>query len=359
MKKPSRDISKPLVAEMRSALLLAVFLGSSCLFEPVDLGQHDEFVAEFDLVWQTVDQSFPGGFFTPVDWDETYRDFSPFVDTVTTQMGLVELLASMTAPLEDATIRFMSPDGGILLQPFTPQVEPNFDMDVLWDYLEPAGFSWFQYDVWGACMFDSVPYVMIQSWSAGMSLPSLDGFLDAHPAAPAVIIDIRMNAGSGSGQRIAEIGRRFNDQTRVGYFSVGRDGPEWDDLCDPVPRLVHTRTNWHQIPLIVLVGENCGWVSEEFACIASELPLAVLVGDTTLGQSSDCTAYGLAGSWTMWLPDSTILMADTVTWVQGSGIPPDIFVDATEEQFSQGIDPILEYAIEWARESRGQTPIFR
>ncbi|NLP05506.1 hypothetical protein GX411_06125 [Candidatus Fermentibacteria bacterium] len=342
-------ITRPLAANARTALLLAAVLGASCLFEPVDLGEHGEFAAEFDLAWQTVDRTFPGFLFTPVDWDETYRNCSPFVDTVTTQMGLVELLASMTAPLEDATIRFMSPGGGILVQPFVPQIEPNFDMDVLWDYLEPAGFSWFQYDAWGACMFDSVPYVMIQSWSPGMSLTSLDDFLDAHPGAVAVIIDIRMNGGAGSGQRIAEIGRRFNDQTRVGYFSVGRDGPEWDDLCDPVPRLVHSRADWCQVPLVVLVGENCGWVSEEFACIASELPLAVLMGDTTQGQCSDCKAYELAGSWTMWLPDSTILQSDTVTWVQGRGIPPDIFVDATEEQFSQGIDPVLEYALDWAQ----------
>lgn len=349
MRSRYRIVRRPLAVDARSALLLAAVLGASCLFEPVDLGEHGEFSAEFDLAWQTIDLTFPGFLFTPVDWDETYRNWSPFVDTVTTQTGLVDLLASMTAPLEDAAIIFASPGGATIIQSFEPQIEPNFDMDVLWDYLEPAGFFWFQYGVWGACMFDSVPYIMIQSWSPGMSVASLDGFLDAHPEATAIIIDIRMNGGAGSGQRIAEIGRRFNDQTRVGYFSVGRDGPERYDLCDPVPRLVHSRANWYQVPLAVLVGENCGWVSEEFACIASELPLAVLVGDTTQGQCSDCTAYELAGSWTMWLPDSTILQSDTVTWVQVGGIPPDIFVNATEEQFSQGIDPVLEYALDWAR----------
>jgi C-terminal processing protease CtpA/Prc len=44
-------------------------------------------------------------------------------------------------------------------------------------------------------------------------------------------------------------------------------------------------------------------------------------------------------------PSRTILRPD-LTYIEDAGIPPDVYVEATEADFAGGIDPVLEYAFE-------------
>ena len=269
--------------------LLAAGLGSSglsCLFDPVDLGTHADFPAEFQLVWQTADRFCPGFAFSGLDWDAAFDEYSPMMDTVTTQLRAMELIAEMFGPMEDERIGFYLPGSGYGFPSFEEEIDYNFDGDVLWQYLEPQGFEYFQpypYDYWGGCMFDSVVYIMINEWGWEMSVILLDEFLEKHDYATAAIIDVRMNKGIfGYDFRMAEVPRRFNDENRLGCYAVARCGPSHDDLAY-VPHLVRSRSDWFDGPVAVLVGEYSGWVTEEFACMAVELPNATIMGDTTRG----------------------------------------------------------------------------
>lgn len=333
-----------------SALLIcAVLLGSACIFEPVDLGEHDDYRAELDLVWETFDQSYIGFIFVSVDWDAVYAEYSTRVDTVSSQMGMINLFLDMLACMQDGHLFFYN-IVGTAYYPYMPQIELNYDMDVLWTYLDPAGFEWFQYDLWGYCMFDLVPYVMITAWDPWMIEAYLDDMLEAHPDAPAIIFDVRMNPG-GQPSPTREIARRFNDEKRVGFFMVYRDGPEHDDLSEPEPYYVYPRQNSFQKPVAILIGNRCASANESFICIMSDLPQVVLLGDTTMGQvNAPQVQYSLPGGWKYTVPSWTTLKADTTTWVQGIGIPPDIYIEATVEEFQAGIDPVLEYALVWANE---------
>lgn len=330
----------------RPVLMAACLASASCIFEPADLGTHEEFRSEFELVWTAIGETYPGFVCRGVDWDSLYTVYSPQVEGVGTQYDLVLLFAGMTAPLQEAGLVFHPPSGDPVV-PWSPDIEPNFDEDVLWTYLDDAGFEWFQIDVWGGCMLDSVPYVLILNWSSIMSPIELDEFMEEHPDAPGMIIDIRPNTGSGSGTRLGEVARRFNDELRVGYFRVGRSGPEPGDLSALIPRIIPKRAYFFDRPLAVLTGETNGHTSEEFACMASQLPFAALIGDTTMRQAGHAGYLGLPGGWYFTLPDTAILRADTA-WVQVDGVPPDIYVQATEDDFAAGIDPVLEYAVEWA-----------
>jgi len=222
-------------------------------------------------------------------------------------------------------------------------------MDVLWTYLEPAGFEWFQQDIWGWCMLGEVLYVMVPVWYGSMSGDPLEALLLDNPDIPAVILDVRMNTGSGPDYRLGELARIFNGEVRIGFYSVARNGPEPTDLCDPVPRYVPRNTFFYDGPVYVLLGEACGGTSEEFACMVSELPGVTTLGDTTMRCSSDEFIYDLPAGWFFAVPESTIVRADGTTWVQYAGVPPDIHVEATEEDFAAGFDPVREYALEAAQ----------
>lgn len=333
---------------MRYILPAVLALGLSCLDDPVELGDHDDFEAQLELVWQQYDELFPGFIYLDsVDWDEVYDEYSAAVDTVTCQASFMNLMGEMLSVLEDCSVYLSF--GGSLLFPFVQEVEPNYDWDVLWsNYLEPAGFEWLQEDWWGCCVIDSIPYILITEWTELLYGGYLDDVIQANPNAPAMIIDVRLSSG-GSADRIGQVAMRFNDVVRVGYFTVERDGPAHADLADPVPRFIYVLQDGFDGPVAVLCGENCGGAAELFVCMASELPHSTLMGDTTMGQSTSSLFYPLPGGHGYSVPVETALRADTVTWVQGAGVAPDAFVEATSEDFAAGVDPVFEYALDWAR----------
>lgn len=333
--------------------IVAVLGSSGCsLFDPAELGEHEDFRAEFELVWDAFDSQYPAFGLTPVDWDESYATYSARIDTVTSQAGFSTVVCDMLGGLQDATILLCPPDAPPESTCAAGAVS-NYDYDVLMSYLEPAGFQWFIPNTWGYAVFqDSIPYVVILQWTSGIYPADLNDLLELYPDAPALIIDQRP-AHNGSQTAMRYIASNFNDEMRVGFYTVGRDGPEHDDLCDPRPYVVHSLSGHFDRPVAILIGERNSGAATRFACLAAEIPSVTLIGDTTLVHGNFSSGLlGLPGGWSYTMPDSTVLLADSATWLTGIGVEPDIFVDATSEDFSQGIDPVLEFAVNWAASQR-------
>ncbi len=70
-----------------------------------------------------------------------------------------------------------------------------------------------------------------------------------------------------------------------------------------------------------------------------------VIGDTTFGGGAFNYTLELEGGWELRAPGWSLRTMDKEP-VEWFGIPPDIYVEATEEDFAQGIDPVLEYAID-------------
>ncbi len=337
--------------------LAAVLTSMSCLFNPVDLGDHDSFRTEFDLVWDVFNSTYIGFMFTDADWDEAYSQYSGSTDSMETQDDFISMLMDMLVCLEDSHVYLWNSETDSYLHPWLPELKPNYDIDVLFGYLDSLssdGFTSFQYDsLWGYCFIDdSIPYIMIDSWSSFMNPELLISLLDTLPETRAMIIDIRMNGG-GLGTAVVDFARFINGELRTGYFRVFKAGPGHYDLATPVPVLIPTRPDFISVPIMVLIGEGSMSASEVFASICDEIPGIVLTGDTTAGLTNYChyeeAIHLLPGGWRVYVPDCTVLRADTVTYIQGNGVPPDICIEASEADFEAGTDPVLEYAIGWAR----------
>jgi hypothetical protein len=311
-----------------------------------------------DLVWNTFDQRYPGFAATGVDWDAIREEFVARADTVQSRPSMISLLTEMLGHLQSRNVVLFS---GGQIETFEPDIEPNCDMDVLWSYLEPAGFQWIDEGVWGACMFDSIPYVLLLSWDQGIGIGDLDSLLELYADAPALIIDIRMNGDLSGTVGIfpnslpKRFAGRFNAVERLGCFAAIRSGPEHGDL-NLVPQLLQHFPNPWEKPVILLTGEGSAWLTELFVCLASEIPTVTVVGDTTQGQVDGTYSleewFALPGGESYRLPYSTIILADSVTEVQCSGLAPDVAVSATVEDFAQGIDPVLDYALGLAAGAR-------
>ncbi len=327
------------MAVLCAAALLIAVLPVACLFDPVDLGSSNDFRNEFDLVWNTLDERYVCFHLSDADWDAIYEEYSALADQAVSQDELMQVVFDMLSELDDQSV---SVDD----QPTHPQtIEPNCDMEVLWTYLEPAGFQWVQPEAWGYCMMDSTLYIMIAHWSVGNT--DLQNLIESHPGIDAIIFDVRMNVDT-SGSPLGEVCRTFNTVSRIGYFYVSRGGPGRTDFSELHPKIVSRSADAYTGPVAVLIGETDGSLSEQFACMVSEIPTVTTMGDTTMRRTDWIAGYVLPGYREFAIPESTMVRADSVTWVHEAGIPPDIFVDATEEDFLAGTDPILEYALEWA-----------
>lgn len=337
---------------VRSILTAGVFLALllvplSCLFDPVDLGSTDDLTNEFDLVWNTVDDHYVCFRSTDIDWGDIYLEYRAMADAAVSQDELLDILFEMLSELQDPGITL---DG----QPScTVDVEPNYDVEVLWTYLDPQGFTWVGPSAsWGWCMFGNTLYIMIEEWN--VLNVDLDEVIEGHPGTVAIIFDVRMNSGDTWGAALGEVCRTFNPETRIGYFTVRREGPSHVDFSELHPRMVSQSTDCFTGPVAVLIGENNMRVSEQFACMVSEIPTVTTIGDTTMRRPDHVGIFNLPADSHFTLPDSTMIRADSTTWVHETGVPPDIFVDATPGDFAAGVDPVLEYALEWA--AGGPTP---
>jgi hypothetical protein len=343
---------------LRAACAAVLLLSGSCIDDPVSVDQTSQGASELELVWETFDQRYPSFAVSGVDWDAVREEFLAGADTISDRPAMIALLADMLGRLESCDIVFLTENGQV--ETFTPEVEPNYDMDVLWSYLEPAGFQWIEEDIWGTAVLDSVPYILILSWGSELSVGDLDSLLEEYADAPALVIDVRMNGDIAGTVAIfpnsipRRFVNRFNAEMRLGCLAALRNGPEHDDLEFVPISLQGVASPWDK-PVIILAGRGSAWLTELFACMAGEIPTVTLVGDTTQGQVDGTYSleewFGLPGGEIYRLPFSTIAMADSTTFLQGSGLPPDVRVQASPEDFAAGVDPVLEYALDMAKAS--------
>jgi C-terminal processing protease CtpA/Prc len=75
------------------------------------------------------------------------------------------------------------------------------------------------------------------------------------------------------------------------------------------------------------------------------LPNVTIVGDTTMGIFSDTHVEKLPNGWEYRLSMMKTTNHDGV-WLEGKGIDPDVFVKNTDEDIKQGVDRVLEKAID-------------
>ena len=335
----------------RGRLLLALLClaaGLGCIDDPVSTGDYNLLEAELELVWNAFDQTYVNFPNTDVDWDQAYSQAKSDLDTVASVVGLAEVLWDMTAKLEDPSV-YMEYGPELDGHPYEIEVEPNMDSSLAYEYYDELGVEWVEGQSWGHCLVaDSIPLFVFPEWS-GFSWGNFDDVLEPLMGCDGMILDIRVNTEpEGNLAMTGLIAKRFTDILRPGYFRMWRNGPGREDFAEPSPYYLHPREGYTG-PVLLLVGQQSAGYSERFASMMDVLPHVTLAGDTTRGFT-DCSTVYYTGSGEVSVPDTAILRSDT-TRIQNVGIPPDIYVHADSEDFATGVDPVLEYALDWA-ESR-------
>ena len=330
-------------AQYRALLLLPLLL-ASCMETPMGVTPSNPRIEDFLTVWEEFEEFYPEFPIKGMNWEQSYGRYLPAAEAAATpDEMMLEVILPMLAELQDCHVWLSSP-GKDFYYTYEPEIDENYDIEVLlYNYLYPNDFTGWSGGV-GYCPPDRLPYLSINVWLEDLNMDRIDEFVGMLPqGCPGIIIDVRMNPG-GNNMLCQEVAGRFAQETVLSWMARSRSGPDYDD-CDyydvsttPAGPLQFDGT------VLLLIGEYCASSTEDFICSMMNLPNVVMLGDTTIGAG--CCPYWveLTNRWQFTAVSWSTRTADNqpVEWL---GIAPDICVEATEEQFGQGIDPVLDYAI--------------
>ena len=165
-----------------------------------------------------------------------------------------------------------------------------------------------------------------------MDAPSLRQFqldLAANRTKKALVIDQRFNGGGGIDQELLQIlaGREYQ-------YTVGRDA----GVRQPRPQ------NFYG-PMVVMQNERSASDAEMFPAGFKALGLGKIVGVPTMAAVIGTGSYTLLDGSAIRTPGSGVW---TVTGqnMENYGVPPDVFVDNTPEDFLKGRDAQVLRAVE-------------
>ena len=151
-----------------------------------------------------------------------------------------------------------------------------------------------------------------------------------------LILDLRNNGGGYLDTSI-EVASEFISEGVI-LSEVYGDGSR--DTYDSLGEGLAT-----EIPLVVLINGGSASASEIVAGAIHAYGRGILVGETSFGKGSVQQWIGVSDGGAVRVTIAKWLMPDD-TYIHEIGIEPDVYVEFTEEDFSNNIDPQLDKAIE-------------
>lgn len=152
-----------------------------------------------------------------------------------------------------------------------------------------------------------------------------------------LILDLRYNGGGYLDQGIAVASEFLPDDTIVVYEKYG-DGSLQENRSTGIG--VATK-----IPMVVLVNEGSASASEIVAGALQDYGRATLVGTTTFGKGSVQSVNMLSDGGAVAITSAEWLTPEK-RLIQDTGLTPDVYVEITQEDFDNNLDPQLDAAVQ-------------
>ena len=351
-------------------LLFLALLTGGCGDQLLEVEFENDPVGNFDALWHEFDRYYALFDARHVDWDSLYSVYRPLVNSGSTDAELLEAMAGLLSPLQDEHVRIYAPglprfySGSDKERHLFSDSDPDsFYSDenamvntALYEYLDSSYVNAEKYDLpddfsmYGIISPDHtdlvIGYALVLTFSlSDVPTSYYDALVKAFNDCDGVIIDIRTNGGGSTGTSGALI-RRFADKERAYSTSRYRNGPDHSDFTAPVTYYLSPTDNaLGTIPIAVLTSRYSASASERFTLCAKVLPMATVVGDTTMGIHGAIAKKVLPNGWEFTLSPELFQAIDGVCY-EGIGIPPDIQVMATRADVDAGQDAVIDRAIE-------------
>ncbi len=242
--------------------------------------------------------------------------------TLVEGMNLLDAIAMIRGP-EGTAVRLT-----IQRRSETESVTESFDVEIIRKKMELP-------TVEGRMLDERIAYLRLNEFnspSADRVKEALEELLGNDPEG--LIFDLRDNPG-GYLQSAVAIASQFLEEGVV-LYERGKDGSEHEYLA-------RGKGLATEIPLVVLVNGRSASASEIVAGAIQDHNRGILIGQQTVGKGSVQTSHHLS--------DGSSLHVTVARWytpndeqIDMSGLTPDIVVELSPEDLTQGLDPQLERA---------------
>ena len=219
-----------------------------------------------------------------------------------------------------------------------------------------------------------IGYLLIPTFGTAEVEEQAVAFLKAHTAMHGLIIDVRLNRGGNTPNKLIRAlmdrsSRNWNESTSLSiglfaaYAQVASKASEYGLDAEAKtymgafqdyfsrPRFVTTGSLVqpdHPIykgPLAVLVGEDCESACEDFLMPLKTTGRAAIIGQKTMGTSGQPFLYDFANGMVIRISSKRMYFPDG-TQFEGVGIMPDVEINRTIADWKSGKDPELDRALQ-------------
>lgn len=302
----------------------------------------------FEEAWTFTDQEYSFFSFKGIDWDSVRTVYEPQVREDMTDEALFDLLADMLFTLRDGHVNLRTSFDRSRNWTWFLDYPPNYNEDVLerfyWKNEQQFVGPFVVYD------FGDVGYARYASFSNFVSSSSIDYIVEQfdQEGYKGMILDMRSNGG-GSTSNIGRILGRFTNKAVVAAQERNKVGPGHDELGPLYDFTIEPQgdTNYTK-PVVVLVNRLSYSATNFFATATKAFPNITLMGDTTGGGGGAPSFIDLANGWNLRVSNTQLF--DLNGFNVEDGVPPDVYVQLDSAQMQQGVDTMLELALETLRE---------
>ena len=298
----------------------------------------------FEALWHIIDKHYC--FFEykaeeyGLDWNSVYRKYKRKIVDNMSKAGLFEVLGEMLDELRDGHVNLYAAHDIARYWDFREGYAPNFSEELQARYLgtDYKIASGLRYTI----LPDNIGYIYVPSFSTSIGEGNLDECLHALSLCRGLIIDVRNNGGGNLSYAETLAARFTNERVCTGYI-CHKTGPGHNDFSTPEPTYLESsnRIRW-QKSVCVLTNRSSYSATNDFVKIMRALPHVTIVGDQTGGGSGLPFSSELPNGWSVRF--SACPSFDASMQHTEFGIAPDVHVEMTDEDRTQGIDTIIETA---------------
>jgi hypothetical protein len=302
-------------------------------------------VGYFDALWQLLDEKYTYFTYKNINWNALRDQYRPQAAKARNNEELFNAMADLLYQLQDGHVNLTSSFNISRNWEWYLDYPPNFNYDVL-----ERNYLGQDYQLVGSLkvkQFPNTGYIYYGSFERPFSPAALDDVILKFKKAgvKGLIIDIRDNGGGSLGYADQFIQRFLAQKTLIGYTRY-KKGPGHDDFTDFFPKNLEpagqTLTN---LPVVLLTNRSVYSAANYFASALSQLPQVTLIGDQTGGGGGAPISSDLPNGWRVRYSATQLFNANKQHLEDG--VVPDIKRNNTPSLEAQGIDSILESALDF------------
>ncbi len=327
-----------------------VILLTACERAFLGIEEQNNPVSNFEILWKDIDRYCGVLYPKNVQWDSIYDVFYHQVNLNTNPEELWSIFSEMIEALDDEHTFIYNPSKEMYYVSGSDGIEianQSFSLSLIQNkYLNfYSRFRTAPNWGFGKLANKNIGYIYLGNMDGNHPDLTIDTILSNIVNQKAIIFDLRNNGG-GVGSFHLPIAEAFSTERMRVMSMQTRSGPNHSDFDAKTWNYNRSSPDYTN-PIIILTDRATASAAEHLALHFSYMDHATIMGDTTAGIfSSVGLVRFLPNGWQYRFPVQMVLNHLGLS-LEGIGIYPDIISINSPKQIENGVDQVLEDAIQF------------